>query len=604
MLIDMDQAVNNIRRSHTAAQARVNVDNINLTHGNLRSRALVLEDDPAFDTDLAIDIPMLYPGSLTLVEDNSAVAGSFFTSDSGNDPLPPSSAFTSTCCTIHPLDQLHQNFAPQTSSAVLLDDLGFEFDQYGYMQEVSSPQLPQMLPDLIADVEDDFRARNRERSSRSDSLVFAGIAGVEHQEGHDRTVAGSQGPNTYAPPDVSVSINSPHHLAGPQDIEMGDVQPESQPAGDEGVARNARKGHGRAIPKGPVTDNVPQFKTKEVILWTQQYLENMEAAIKKRRASKISRLAKQNAHTRIFKWSVFGELRHPILQNMFSGEAILESIQKGNESTEKRKRGVEGQEIKGEEEEGRRDRARSDIYEDDGFLLRSETGLGLPESEVGRKGSDLGSEGSHPSSQQSLPWAKGDVPGSRPEFRQLSIGGFPSSSFGGDLQGLSSTQRSRQSSPLAAKAIRRMSVLQSPIGERDEDLDMPEIDAAEGSVDVAEQFESFNPGANSEAETDNSVEKDCSDFFNLVPIFHYPIVLTLPYCVNFINCLINSFLGGEIHKLDSRNADEEIAGHPNLITLEHLIDPRSNKPEVAASAFVHLLFLGTKGLVSLSQEEA
>ncbi|RPA88865.1 hypothetical protein L873DRAFT_782804 [Choiromyces venosus 120613-1] len=174
---DVPLAVNNIRRSHTAAQARVNVDNINLTHGNLRSRALVLEDDPAFDTDLAIDIPMLYPGSLTLVEDNSAVAGSFFTSDSGNDPLPPSSTFTSTCCTIHPLDQMHQNFAPQTPSAVLLDDLGFEFDQYGYMQEVSSPQLPQMLPDLIADVEDDFRARNRERSSRSDSLVFTGIAG-------------------------------------------------------------------------------------------------------------------------------------------------------------------------------------------------------------------------------------------------------------------------------------------------------------------------------------------------------------------------------------------------------------------------------------------
>ncbi|RPA92292.1 hypothetical protein L873DRAFT_1847829 [Choiromyces venosus 120613-1] len=564
MLIDTGQAVNNIRRSHTAAQA---------------SRALVLEDDPAFDTDLAIDIPMLYPGSLTLVEDNSAVAGSFFTNDSGNDPLPLSSAFSSTCCTIHPLDQMHQNFAPQTSSAVLLDDLGFEFDQYRYMQEASSPQLPQMLPDLIPDVEDDVRARNRERSSRSDSLVFTGITGMEHQEGHDRTVAGSQGPNTYTSPDVSVSINSPHQLASSQDIEIGDVQPESpQLVGDEGVARNARKGHSRAIPKGPVTDNVPQFKTTEVILWTQQYLENMEAAVKKRRASKISRLAKQNAHTRIFKWSVFGELRHPILQNMFSGEAILESIQKGNESTEKRKRGIEGQKINGEEEEGRRVRARSDIYEDDGFLLRSETGLGLPESEVGRKGSDLGSEGYHPSSQQSLPWAKGDIPESRPESHQLSIGGFPSSSFGGDLQGLSSTQRSHQSSPLAAKAIRRISILQSPIGERDEDLDMPKIDATKGSVDIAEQFESFNLGANSEAETDNSVEKDCLDFFN--------------------------FLGGEIHKLDSRNADEEIAEHPNLITLEHLIDPRSNKPEVAASAFAHLLLLGTKGLVSLSQEEA
>ncbi|RPA95621.1 hypothetical protein L873DRAFT_1301636 [Choiromyces venosus 120613-1] len=123
-----------------------------------------------------------------------------------------------------------------------------------------------------------------------------------------------------------------------------------------------------------------------------------------------------------------------------------------------------------------------------------------------------------------------------------------------------------------------MSILESPIGERNEDLHMPEIDAAEGLVDIAEQFDSFNLGANSEAETNNSVEKDCLNFFN--------------------------FLKDEIHKLDSRNADEEIAGHSNLITLEHLIDPWSNEPEVAASAFAHLLFLGTKGLVSLSQEEA
>ncbi|RPA95623.1 hypothetical protein L873DRAFT_1301642 [Choiromyces venosus 120613-1] len=210
---------------------------------------------------------MFYPESLTLVEDNSSVAGSFLTSSSGNDPLPPSPAFSSMSCTIHPSDQIHQNFAPQTPSAVLLDDLVFEFDQYGHMQEASSPHLPQMLPDLIAGVEDDLRARSRERSSRLDSLDFARITGMEHQEGRDRTVGGSQGPNTYAPPDVPVSINSPHHLAGPQDIEMGDVQPESpQPVGDEGVARNARKGRGRAIQKGPVTDNVLEIKTKEVTL--------------------------------------------------------------------------------------------------------------------------------------------------------------------------------------------------------------------------------------------------------------------------------------------------------------------------------------------------
>ncbi|KAG0644609.1 Rec8 like protein-domain-containing protein [Tuber brumale] len=577
MLIDTSQAVNNIRRSHTSAQAQATIDDINLTHGNLRPRPLVLENDPAFDADLVDDIRVLYQDGLNLADDNSAMIGSFLSSYSGNDPLPASSALSSTPRTIHASNEAHQNFAPETPGAVLLDDLGFEFDQYGRMKEASSPQLPPMLPDHLPDAGGDSRARSGERSGRLNSLDFAGITATEHQEARHRTAVGSQDLDTCASVGVQVSNISSRQPGGSQQAGMGHAQPESpQPAGDETVIGNTKKGRGRGLPKGPIIDTTLEIKSKEVTLWTEHYLENMAAALKKARACKVSRLAKQNAHTLIFKWSVFGELKNPFLQGMFSGEAILEAIQKRDGSTEKRKRVTEDQETGGEE--GRRVRARSDIYEeDDTFLPRSEDGLGLPESEVGRKGSDVGSEGYHPSSQKSLPWAKGEIPGSRPDSRQLSMGGFPSSSFGGDLQGHSSVRRSRQSSPLAAKAIRRMSILQSPIGERDEDLDIPEIDAAEGLIDMAEQFEPLNLGANSEAETNNSVEKDCLDFFN--------------------------FLKDEIRKLDSRNADEEIMGHSNLITLEHLLEPGSSKPEVVANAFSHLLLLGTRGLVNLSQEE-
>lgn len=66
---------------------------------------------------------------------------------------------------------------------------------------------------------------------------------------------------------------------------------------------------------------------------------------------------------------------------------------------------------------------------------------------------------------------------------------------------------------------------------------------------------------------------------------------------------LNSFLKDEIRKLESRAADEDIVGHPNLITFEHLLEPRTNNPEAAAHAFSHLLLLGSRGLVSLSQEE-
>jgi len=498
-----------------------------------RSRPLVLENDPAFDAELADDIRVLYQDNLNLVDENSTMIGSYFSSSSRNDPLDPSSGLSSTDRTIRAPDDLGRDFAPEAPGAVLLDDLGFEFDQYGQMKEAPSPQLPPMIPDHDLDPGVGLRARSRERSSRLDSLDFAGITGAEHQEGRGRTVsalllliqhtnilqiASSPDPDAYAPLSMQASngYSSPQP-GGSQQAGTEPVQPEPpQPAGDEAEPVNTRKGRGRGKPKGPITDSTLEIKSKEVTLWTEHYLENMATAVKKARASKISRFAKQNAHTLIFKWSVFGELRNPFLQSMFSGEAILEAIQKGAGSIEKRRREIEGQEIG--DEEGRRVRARSEAYEEDDTLLpRSETGLGgLLESEVGRKGPDVGSEGYHPSSQHSLPWAKGDIPGSRHDSRQHSIGGFPSSSFGGDLPGYSSVRPSRQNSPLAAKSIRRMSILQSPIGERDEDLDMPEIDPAEGLVDMAEQFESFTLGANSEAETSNSVEKNCLNFFKLV----------------------------------------------------------------------------------------
>lgn len=154
-----------------------------------RSRPLILENDPAFDADLVDDVRVLYQDSLNLVDDNSAMIGSFLSSSSRNDPLHPSSGFSSTSRTIRAPDEAGQNFAPETPGAVLLDDLGFEFDQYGQMKEASSPQLPPMIPDHASDLGDGPRARSRQRSSRLNSLDFAGIAGVEHQEGRGRTVS-------------------------------------------------------------------------------------------------------------------------------------------------------------------------------------------------------------------------------------------------------------------------------------------------------------------------------------------------------------------------------------------------------------------------------
>jgi len=132
---------------------------------------------------------VLYQDGLNLADDNSAMIGSFFSSSGRNDPLHPSSTLSSPSRTIRAPDGADQDFAPETPGAVLLDDLGFEFDQYGQMKEASSPQLPPMLPEHASDTGAAPRVRSRERSSRLNSLDFAEIAGVEHQEGRGRTVS-------------------------------------------------------------------------------------------------------------------------------------------------------------------------------------------------------------------------------------------------------------------------------------------------------------------------------------------------------------------------------------------------------------------------------
>lgn len=239
----------------------------------------------------------------------------------------------------------------------------------------------------------------------------------------------------------------------------------------------------------------------------------METAIKRSIAGKLSRKAKSNANIVVFGHGFFGELRNPVLKSLFSAKVLLDIINQTNDGVEgarKRKKaasfpnGKGG--IDGEDEEGRRVRARSEGL-GEGMALGNpadeyELPMGRPGEdglEIGREGPDLVSDGIRPSSQAALPWNVMSA-GRRSRAGSLmsggllpSVGGFPSSSVGGSQMDFPARRGSRISA--IRGGLERLSVLGSPIGERDEET-LGELDQ-ELLPGEEMEFEYFGAGKSS-----------------------------------------------------------------------------------------------------------
>lgn len=250
-----------------------------------------------------------------------------------------------------------------------------------------------------------------------------------------------------------------------------------------------------------VVDIKTELRNADIKEWRDNYLQNMEDALKKSLARKASRKAKGNANTLVFGYGFFGGLRNPILKSLFSAKALLETINENTEEFKKRKRGVgpPGLGEQGIDDEGEEGRKRVRARMEHTLGSEGETGLGdlqdeyeLPmnqpdddELEVAREGPEAMSDGIRPSSTAALPW---NIMSDRVRSRAGSLmsggimlpsaGGFPSSSIGGSQIGSQIGNQVSQMDFAARRASRlsaikggaeRLSVLGSPIGERDED---------------------------------------------------------------------------------------------------------------------------------------
>lgn len=279
-----------------------------------------------------------------------------------------------------------------------------------------------------------------------------------------------------------------------------------------------------------IIDTKTELRNSDLKEWRDNYLINMEAALKRSQAGKASRKAKNNANTLVFEFGFFGQLRNPMLKSLFSAKALLETINEASderaaEGDKKRKRtktpGVDGGTqggLNGEDEEGRRVRVRteeglgddleiglSNLADEYELPMGQRDDLDQGETEIGREGPEEMSEGIRPSSQAALPWNIMSSHINRSRAGSLmsggimlpSVGGFPSSSVGGSQIGQMDFG-SRRGSRLSAirSGMERLSVMGLPIGERDEEglEDLDQEFPAEGDE---MEFEYFGAGKRS-----------------------------------------------------------------------------------------------------------
>lgn len=230
----------------------------------------------------------------------------------------------------------------------------------------------------------------------------------------------------------------------------------------------------------------------------------MNAAIKKSQTMKDARKAKGNARVMLFDVGLFGELKNPLLKQLFSTKALLESLnatfegrkRKGTEDSQSKERRIRARVSGGPEEEMGLAQNLADEYE-----LPMEGGddveIGDTEIEIGREAPEIGNDDIRPSSQATLPWNLMSERRSRAgsvamsEGRLPSVGGFPSSSAGGSQIDFPSMRR--RSSKLGAikGGFERLSIIGSPIGERDEDVEDLDREFPQGEE---MEFEYFGAG--------------------------------------------------------------------------------------------------------------
>lgn len=321
-------------------------------------------------------------------------------------------------------------------------------------------------------------------------------------------------------------------------------------------------------------DRTMELHNGDLAGWDQHYLANMEDAIRQKHVSKANAIAKQNAE----HWILGDGDRGPL--SMFSGIKLLKALiaEPFTTSREKRPRDVD------DEEEGNARSVRSR-----GEPSSDELGRGDQDHDFfpasGDETVEEGREAPTPLDDRHIssmmPWNQST--GSRQPTGLFTAGGHPTS--GASLAG-PGTMFARRGSRLTSA---------SPLTGRGGNAggNVDEIPLPQSQDDISmtgyEEFELFGPAAQVDTQTAGQTQwqRAILDGESL----HF---------LDFVRNGIEERDHGRAQASAGEVEDETLQGS---VDFEKLLPPSSHSRIVASQGLLHVLALGTKGLLSVEQSE-
>ncbi|KAK5718215.1 R8 protein [Elasticomyces elasticus] len=377
----------------------------------------------------------------------------------------------------------------------------------------------------------------------------------------------------------------------------------------------ATRRRNKPAPKVLVADTAMELRNGDLARWNTNYVSNMQEASRHKFASKAAAIAKENAKLWVMGgiggWGQADTIVNGPL-GMFSGAKLLEALTGMDLTGTGEKRGRDAITAAADDGEEERARKRSRV---EGELSSDEVGRGgdhqyaddgyMPQGgEDYSMGIEQGREAPTPLDDRHLssvfPWNNQSTGGGGGGSRRPT-GIFTSATLPGGVRVVGSGMARRGSRLLSASPLVGRGLLAAAGQDGGEDLVFEQNAystqgrGAGGDVEMSglgltdEDFELFGPAA--EVDTQTAAQSQ------------WVRTALDTESSNFLGFVQAAIAEADAVREQAGDGDEEDDDAMGTVLFENLLEPARNTCVVAAQGLLHVLALGTKGLLEVGQDE-
>lgn len=337
-------------------------------------------------------------------------------------------------------------------------------------------------------------------------------------------------------------------------------------------------------PKTLPVDISTTLRNSQLSIWIKDYPGRMHEQSRVKQATKMTALAKKNAeHWFLGAGSLLGQgMRGPL--DMFSSAKLLEAFTGVDILNPGKKRAREEEDSS---QHGAQKRSRGEVSSDeiarglqsyDNDMLMADDDMPIINDDTIEQGREAPTPLDDRHLSSLFPWNQSA--GSR----QLADAHVISASFGGGPQlYLNSRRGSRltSASPLVGRGV--------AIPDVEDGFQFGGSDIPMGGLTGDEEFELYGPAAQVDTQTAAQTQ--------------WQRAALGAESANFLTFLQTAIDEEDLAREEAGAGDEEYEALDGSVDFETILPPESNSQMVAAQALLHVLALGTKGLIKVAQDE-